>query len=75
MTMMKLKEIVRRAEQVLSDSWRAVYEKRKTELEEMFRAYGDRAYGAWIQDFMNPVAAHLSQEGFMQKQDFISRTP
>ncbi|AFC30178.1 hypothetical protein PM3016_3333 [Paenibacillus mucilaginosus 3016] len=70
MPMMELKEIVRRAEQVLSVSWKAVYERRITELEEMFKAYGDRAYGAWIQDFMSPVAAHFSQEGITLKSGF-----
>lgn len=70
MTTISLRDIVRKAEQILSVSWRDIIEKKKVELEQMFKEHGDRAYGAWIQEFMIPVSEHLSNEGCTIKAGF-----
>ncbi|MEW9702509.1 DUF6022 family protein [Paenibacillus sp. SI8] len=65
-----IESIARTAGDVLSHAWKAVYDERKDELTEMFIKFGGRAYGAWIQQFMAPVAERLAADGFLIRGGF-----
>ncbi len=65
-----IESIARTAGDILSQAWKAVYDEEKEELTEMFKKFGDRAYGAWIQQFMAPVAEHLAADGFIIRSGF-----
>lgn len=62
--------LIRKTEPVLSEAWRSVLQEKHEELTRMFEASGDRAYGVWIQQFMEPVAAYIRSEGFIIKGGF-----
>ncbi|EFM12591.1 hypothetical protein PaecuDRAFT_0102 [Paenibacillus curdlanolyticus YK9] len=68
-----MKAIVRAAQQALSTAWREVYEEQRAEWEEMFKQWGDRAYGVWIQRFMPPIVEQLALQGWMIKGGFNRR--
>ena len=65
-----IESIARTAGDILSPAWKAVFDEEKDELTEVFKKFGDRAYGAWIQQFMAPVAERLAAEGFIIRDGF-----
>ncbi|MGO4272259.1 DUF6022 family protein [Paenibacillus sp. TAF58] len=70
MQMTTIESIARTAGDILSPAWKAVYDEEKDELTEMFKKFGDRAYGSLIQHFMAPVAERLAADGFIIKGGF-----
>ncbi|OCT11872.1 hypothetical protein A8709_28830 [Paenibacillus pectinilyticus] len=70
MSTTQLDMIVRKAEKILAQTWKSVYEDKHAELIQMFKDYGDRAYGVWMQDFMNLVVEPFHQEGLQVKANF-----
>ncbi|WP_037465586.1 DUF6022 family protein [Shimazuella kribbensis] len=65
-----LNSIIRYAKQYGNETWGAVLHHNQEDLQQIFAKYGDRAYGVYVQKFMEPIQNQLLDAGFIVKTGF-----
>ncbi|MCH5585003.1 DUF6022 family protein [Shimazuella sp. AN120528] len=65
-----INSITRYAKQYVKETWETVLHENQQELQQIFEKYGDRAYGVYVQKFMEPIQNELLDTGFSVKKGF-----
>jgi hypothetical protein len=65
-----IQTLVKFMNQHLAELWRKVLQDKEAELAQMFATYGDRAYGAYIQQFMAPIGEQINAAGYTIRPGF-----
>jgi hypothetical protein len=65
-----INSITRYVKQYGKEAWEAVLHENQEELEQIFKKYGDRAYGVYVQKYMEPIQNQLLDAGFIIKKGF-----
>ncbi|MBB6672078.1 DUF6022 family protein [Cohnella nanjingensis] len=62
--------LVKQMNRHLAEVWTTIWNEQEEALTEMFANYGDRAYGAFVQRLMEPIAQRLQSAGYAIRAGF-----